>query len=104
MCDLYSSIKDFGFLLTVKSNLKDPAFLRAVERDWACTSQLAESLRRDSWGVDIEGSTTPHPFEISKECKILYSNIKGIDNQIDLTSYDGIDLLSPNLVDPLLNS
>lgn len=43
-------------------------------------------------------------IKVSKHCEILYSSIKGIGDQVDITSYENITFQSPSLQDPDLRT
>ncbi|KAF5187651.1 Rna-directed rna polymerase l, partial [Thalictrum thalictroides] len=47
----------------IGTDIRDSKFKDKLDEDWSCTSILADDIRAESWGVKIEGSTTPHPFE-----------------------------------------
>lgn len=51
--------------------LTRPVTERGPNCMWKCSASQADHLRQASWGVEIEGSTVPHPIEmvVEKKCE-----------------------------------
>ncbi|UYL95605.1 MAG: RNA-dependent RNA polymerase [Yushu Rhabd tick virus 2] len=60
-----------GLLLTLSEALSVKVAAKKCHSDglriWSCSSYQADLLRKLSWGVEVKGTTVPHPYEMIRK-------------------------------------
>lgn len=94
----FKTIQGCTFLSSFKQSYNSPELTKEVNNDWICTSRLADNLGELSWGIEINGSTTPHPIEQVSLCLSSSDNCFSCDGHKEYITYLLLDPPIPQIM------